>query len=150
VEKAITTTLPLPIVHEKDICNLEITKATYDEETQRFKITLKTDKPCHSRATITNLMVNDTQTNIQSETIYVEKTATAEIKQRMDSVDIADNPEITVTARFGNQPNVLIKETTKTFKFKLENSFNIALVVGITATIILAAIIILALWKRKR
>jgi len=150
VEKAITATLPLPIVYEKDICKLEIKKAVYDEETQRFKITLETDKPCHSRVTINNLKVNDTQTNIQSETIFIEKTSIAEIKQRMDSVDIADNQEISVTARYGNQPNILIKETTKTFKFKLENSFNTALIIGITAITFLSAIIIFTLWKRKR
>jgi hypothetical protein len=150
IEKAITATLPLPVVFEKDICSVEIKKAAYDDETQRFKITLETDKPCYSRITLNNLMVNDTPTNIQSETTYIEKTTIVEIKQRMDVVDRADNPEITVTARFGNQQNILIREITKTFPFRLEGSISTPIMIGSAAIVLLAIIIILALWKRKR
>lgn len=147
IEKAITATLPLPIVYEKDICELEIKNAAYNEETQRFKITLETDKPCYARVTLTNLMINDTPTNIQGETTYIEKTETIEIKQRMDAVDKADNPQITVNARFGNQQNILIKETNKAFKFRTEG--NTPIIIGAAAIILLIIIITLALWKRK-
>jgi hypothetical protein len=95
-------------------------------------------------------MVNDTPTNIQSETTYIEKTTIVEIKQRMDVVDRADNPEITVTARFGNQQNILIREITKTFPFRLEGSISTPIMIGSAAIVLLAIIIILALWKRKR
>lgn len=150
IEKAITATLPIPIVYERDTCSTEIKNALYNEETQRFKIELKTEKPCYVRTTINDLTINDTKINIQSETTYIEKTAIIEIKQRMDKIDIADNKEITITARFGNQQNILIKETTRTFKLKTEKGFSIPLTAGITAVTLLALIIVIYLWKRKQ
>ena len=149
IEKALTATVPLPIVSEQNLCDLDITRATYNEKTQRFQISVTTNKPCYTRVTLTDLTVNDTQINAQSEVTYVDGKQNVEIKQRMDSVDIADNPNLNVNARFGSEQKILIKEINKTFPFKTEMTISIPIIIGSLAITLLATLITLALWKRK-
>jgi hypothetical protein len=149
IEKLITATLPIPVISEKNVCNLDIKKAVYNKETQRIKITVEADKPCYVQITLPDLTINDTKTSAQSEITYLENDATIEIKQRMDKVDLADNKEININARQGSQKTILIKQTNEKLPLKIEGGLNIPLMIGIAAIILLITLIILVLWKRK-
>lgn len=151
IERVLTTTQQLIFFSEKDLCKLNIQDAEYDTTTQRFKITLKSDKECHAQATILNLTISDEITNPQSETTIVDGKTTLTIKQRMDEVDMADNPTVTISVRYGSAPNALIKETIETLPFKTTNSISKTLLIGIAAIAAIAALIIfIILWKRKK
>lgn len=151
IERVLTTTQQLIFFSEKDLCKLTIDDAEYDDTTQRFKITVKSDKECYAQATMLNLTISDEITNPQSGTVRIDGKTTIDVKQRMDEVDIADNPTITVSVRYGSEPNALIKEITKTMPFKRTSSISIALIIGIAAiAAVLLLIIFIILWKRKK
>lgn len=151
IERVLTTTQQLIFFSEKDLCKLTIDDAEYDDTTQRFKITVKSDKECHAQATILNLTISDEPTNPQSETIRIDGKTIIDVKQRMDEVDIADNPTITISVRYGSEPNALIKEITKTMPFKRTSSISMTLIIGIAAiAAVVLLIIFIILWKRKK
>ncbi len=151
IERVLTATQQLIFFSEKDLCKLSINDAEYDDTTQRFKITVKSDKECYAQATMLNLTISDEITNPQSGTVRIDGKTTIDVKQRMDEVDIADNPTITVSVRYGSEPNALIKEITKTMPFKRTSSISMTLIIGIAAiAAVVLLIIFIILWKRKK
>lgn len=151
IERVLTATQQLIFFSEKDLCKFTIDDAKYDDTTQRFKITVKSDKECYAQATMLNLTISDEITNPQSGTVRINGKTTIDVKQRMDEVDIADNPTITLSVRYGSEPNALIKEITKTMPFKRTSSISMTLIIGIAAiAAVVLLIIFIILWKRKK
>lgn len=146
-ERAITATLPIQLVNQDDDCTLSIEDTTYNKQTQRFEVTLTSPMPCYARAQIINLTVDDDQTTIQSDVQAINGALRVPIKQRLDDVDIADNPFITVRAEFGTRKEVLTHSINKTFPLAIKTTTNWMLIGALAIIIILT---ILLIWKRKR
>lgn len=153
LENEIRETIPLIATSEVSRCQLEILNAEYDEETQRFEIEVQTNDKCYGRATIRNLLAKDEIVNPQSETIEIHGKGVLKVKQRMDKVDIADNPKITVQVRYGSRQQILTGEVTKEFELKIKKhntifGINSTIVIGVLIAIILLLIILL--WRKKK
>ena len=151
LENALTGTVPVQIISEKDKCDVEIENVEYNKKTQRFEVTLSSQS-CYARTTIRNLIVDDEPTNIQSGVEKIGRKKTITIKQRLNEVDIADNPKIVVEVRHGARAEVLsqVKEKEFPLEFTKENMIDVALdklpIIGVIAIFIL----FMVLWKRKK
>ncbi len=148
-EKQISEKREIQILTEADLCDIEIKSAEYDENTQRFSIQLNADN-CYAIANIKDIMINNERTSIHGEIELIKGTKTITIKQPLTKIDMADNPEITVEARHGSKPDLLIQKTTQQFplKFKEKQTSTTAILIGAIA--ILTLIIIALLWTRPK
>ena len=150
--------VPLQVIDKEDLCEMKIKGVKFDSEIQRLIITAENTGPvnCHADAIIADMIISDeTITATMGEPVLVEKTATAElkIKQRMDAVDIEDNKEVHAKLYYGEDPNFLFKKTEGMFKLEIlgagKTSSNNYILIGVIAVILLIAIILYFIKKRK-
>ncbi len=146
LEYAIIETVPLEIISEDDKCNVAIDSVTYNKQTQRFEVEISSEDSCYAQVTIRNVLVNDEQVSPQSDVVAVNGKAKVTVKQAMSAVDIADNEQVTVQARYGKRAEILTKFTEKTLPLQLAKTIPILLIV----IVILALIIVVLLWRRKK
>lgn len=149
LDEAIVTELPLLTISAEDDCEMDILDAAYNKDTQRFIIELKSNKECYAQASVKELMVDDKRIRAVGEVERIKGTKEVTIKQRMNEVDIADNPEITVEVSYGSRETLLVKTTQRTFEWKLvRQGLDSTIMLGGLA--IIAIILILLLWKKKK
>lgn len=147
-EKELSETRDIIIEENSGTCDITINRAEYDKDTQRFKIHLSSDD-CYARVELQDVIIGDQPETLTSSTEAVKGTTIVQIKQRMDDVDLADNPTVNVRVTYGSRANILNNAKEETLTLHLGTPFNSqTILIGIIA--ILAIIIIILLWKRKK
>lgn len=151
LERTVSTTLPLRIISQEDQCDIELNSARYNTATQRYEIELDSEEPCYARITIRDLIVDDEERAIQSDTERVDGKTTIQLKQRMNEVDLADNPIINVEARHGKRATVLSQQTEQELEVSLTSNLLSSIdPTTITLVAVIIALLIIILWQRKK
>lgn len=147
VEYSLSEKMPISIISENDLCDLEINSVSYNKKTQRFAVEVFSAEPCYAQVMVRGVIVNDTTVSPRSETILLNDTTVVEIKQRLDDVDVADNDEITVQLRYGKRENVLTQIIEQRLPLKLVRDISLMVII---AAVIAVLTVIIILWSRKR
>ncbi|MBW3018572.1 cell wall-binding repeat-containing protein [Candidatus Woesearchaeota archaeon] len=151
MDEAIEKTTKLELITFEDDCEMKLENAVYNEETQRFEITLKSNDDCYAQATLKDLIVDDERISPQGQMKEISGTGTITVKQKMNKIDIADNPQITIEIKYGAREGILTKTLQETMDLILTEEEKTK--IDLTTKILLAVIVILLLiliWKKKK
>jgi hypothetical protein len=154
LDRAIILTTPLEVITVQDRCELSVKKVQYNERTQRFILTIENDGPvdCYSTVELREVIVNDKPTTIVSPVFTIEKRGTAaiEMKQRMTEVDLADNPEVNVHARYGEREGLMLNILDARLPVKQYRERNVILIISITIALALAVLVVWLILRPRR
>ncbi len=135
LERAIEVKFPISVVSESDNCDMRINKVSYDKGIQRFLVEVENigNDSCYARPTLRNIIISDKPIDLESE--EVEKvgkgdTLTFKIKQRMDSVDLADNEVVTANIVYGSREEFLLNIFEDEFGLLLEEGNALGKITG--------------------
>lgn len=147
-EKELIITKDIITEASRTDCDIDIDSAEYDKDTQRFQIRISSND-CYARITLPDVIINDQEETLESGTERVKGSRVIEIKQRLDEVDLADNPDLTVRVTYGGRATILDHVKEDTLPLRTPSALNAnAILIGIIA--ILGVIILFLLWNRKR
>lgn len=151
LDRAVALATPLPVEGVQDKCDLAIRKVSYNAETQRFVVSIDNTGPvdCYAMVELKGVIVNDLPTDIPApEKVRVQEgeSANVYIKQRLTSVDLADNPQVFVQVQFGERQDFLLSSVSARLpleEFAVKTSSTTIILAGIIALLV---IIIIAMW----
>jgi len=107
----------------EDNSRIRISKVLYNTKTKRFEVTVDNigERDAYVKAELKDMLINDEKATMVSEQqeIYRGDSSVFKIKVVLDEVDIADNPSVTVSARYGEREDSLIKSATEEFPLVL-------------------------------
>ncbi len=126
LEFALTLKVPLQMIEVKDSCVMDITDLKYIKSIQRFVVTVKSNKACFADAMLIDLIVDDEPITVEMPGVERVNAGLSDlrIKQRMNDVDLADNPKVRTRVNYGSREDVLVKSVEKVMPlrvFKTEN-----------------------------
>jgi len=156
MDKAIEGTFPVQVVTIEDRCDVKTMKLVYDKKTQRFVMTIDNvaATSCYVDPRITDLTVNDKKKTITYEgaaLVGPQQSKELTVKQRMDDVDIADNPQIKVKTLYGEREGLLLKVDEAMFDLiVVSGGMGTGMLLGIGAVVAAIIIILLVLLLRKK
>ncbi len=146
-EYSLRQTLKVERVSVKDDTSIDITDLIYDKNKDEFIVTIKNTgvTDAYVSPQIADLLVNAVANSYGSkEETLITPGKSAKIKIPVDDLteaDIADNPKVTVTARYGARQNILTKEKSAIFDMTFKGP-DLFVYVLIGAAILLVLLII--------
>ncbi|MBD3260064.1 hypothetical protein GF371_05580 [Candidatus Woesearchaeota archaeon] len=154
LEKNLEGEFPIEVISVEDMCDVKTTTLVYNKKTQRFILTVdnNAEVSCYADPRIVDLMVNDRRKTISYEgdaLIPAGQNKELMIKQRMDEVDFADNPEVKVRTLYGEREGLLLKTDEAMFDLSIVSGTNV-MFIGIGAAVAVVVIILLIFLLRKK
>jgi hypothetical protein len=123
----------------------------YNKKTKRFEITVSNleNEPVYVDLEVIDLMVNNKRSNFGSEQAMIKANGQSvfQVRVLMDDVDLADNPQINVKARYGAREDALVKLLSGLFDLKFKSmDYKLVVLVGLVGLTLLLFFIT----KRRR
>jgi hypothetical protein len=156
MDKGIEATFPVETTTIEDRCDVKTMKLVYNKKTQRFVMTIDNvaATSCYVDPRITDLTINDKKKTISYEgnvLVGSQQSKELTIKQRMDEVDIADNPQIKIKTLYGERQDLLLKVDEAMFDLiVVSGGMGTGMLIGIGAVVAVVIIILLVLLLRKK
>lgn len=147
MDKEISKNVKLNYLSIEDDCEISVENAYYNDDTQRFIFEINSNEKCYARAVINELIVQDEEVNIESDVVNIDGEGKIELKQRMDSVDKADNSNVLVKIKYGKRKEVLSKVIEYNFELKGIKYNQNYLTIGLIAIVL---ILLVLLWRKKK
>ena len=115
LEYALTLRVPLQMIDVEDACVMDITDLKFIKSTQRFIVTVDSNRACYADAMLIDLIVDDEPIIVEMPGVERVDSGLSDlrIKQRMTDVDLADNPEVKTRVNYGSREDVLVKRVEK-------------------------------------
>jgi hypothetical protein len=155
MDRAIMANVPIRFSTANDQCELKLGRVTFDTNTQRISVVL--DNPsqadCYASINLLDMTINDQKqlVNYPGQAFIPAGTSqTFKIKQRMTTVDIADNPTVHVKVLYGAQDGLLFKFLDETVPFTLAGEYTTIIIVAVIAVLLIVIIVLFVLWRRSR
>ncbi|MBW3018374.1 hypothetical protein KY325_04390, partial [Candidatus Woesearchaeota archaeon] len=155
LEKALQGTFPIEVISVEDKCDVKTTTLVYNKKTQRFLLTVENDAgvACYADPRIVDLMVNDRRQTITYEgdaLVAAGQSMELMIKQRMDEVDLADNPQVKVSTLYGERKGLLLKTDEAMFDLTIVSGASKGMFIGIGAVVAVVIILLLVFLLRRK
>ncbi len=144
----------IPVISVADESSFEIKNIIYDKTDKAFYITVFNpgDVGVHAQLELVDIVVDGLPTTLGTRDSF--KLAALEervvfIRAKLSNLDIIENEEVLVRGLYGQRPNILFKETEKSFTLKVRLIKTGYLIVGVSILVILL-LVLLYLFARKK
>jgi len=142
--------IPLELYDVADNASIEVTKIVYSPRLERFIIYVKNlgDVPAYVTVSIHGVLIDGVPRELKTEQVQVPPGSTKEIyiKARLTDADLLDNAEIKYSARFGENPDLLVHMISGTLPLLVENLQFAVITFVIEYALVIIALILLFLF----
>lgn len=155
MDRAMAAQVPIKISTANDNCELKLSKVTFDESTQRISVSLEnpSDSDCYASISLLDMTINDQKQVVSypdQAIIPAGSSETFKIKQRLTTVDIADNPTVHAHILYGAHDGLLFKVIDENVPFGMAGKYSAIIIIGVIAVLLIIVIVLFVLWRRSR